>query len=88
MEEGMGQTWLMTGTAAVFWRFVEVEPERTPYLYLTESAETARSSTERGARFLMRGRWRGSAPAKLRHDNAARDRERGSIMKESVGERG
>lgn len=30
---------------------------------------------------------KGSAPAKLRHENATRDRERGIIMKESLGVR-
>lgn len=35
---GREQTWLMTGTAAEFWRFEVVEPGGKPYLILTKSA--------------------------------------------------
>jgi len=31
--------------------------------------------------------WKGSAPAKLRHDNAARDRYKGIIMREDRGKK-
>ena len=80
-----GQTWLMTGTAAEFWRF-EGEEWGKPYLLLRASAATPQSSTGTGSRFLTRGMWKGSAPAKLRHDNAARDRKRGTIMRGGPGE--
>ena len=39
-----GQTWLMTGIAAVFWRF-EGEELGKPYLFLRASAATPQSST-------------------------------------------
>ena len=77
----------MICTSEVVWRFEGVEPEGIPYLYLTKSAEATRLSTVETVRFLIRGRWRGSAPAKLRNDSATRDREIGNIT-ESVGERG
>ena len=73
LREKQGQTWLMTEIAAVLWRF-EAGEWLCPYLLLKASAACAYSSIETGVRFLTRGIWKGSAPAKLRHDNATRDR--------------
>ena len=49
-----GRTWLMTGTAAVFWRF-EGEELGIPYLVLRASAATPQSRAGKGSRFFTRG---------------------------------